>query len=87
MINNTPEYLILRCECKSPDHLVSFEKPKDEDDLLVISVNLNQYNKFWRRLILGIRYIFGFDSENSHWDVVLLDKQEQNRIINFLTKE
>lgn len=81
------EYLILRCDCKTPDHLVSFEKPKDEDGLLVISVNLNQYNRFWRRVVLGIKYIFNFSSDNSHWDTVLLDKQEQKKIINFLNKE
>lgn len=83
----TEEYLILRCDCKTPDHLVSFEKPKDEDGLLVISVNMNQYNKFWRRFVLGIKYIFNLHSDNSHWDTVLLDKQEQTKIINFLNKE
>ena len=53
----------LDCDCMNIDHLLEFsyfddETQEDPEDMLYFSSGLNADVPFWRRVYLGVRYIF-----------------------------
>jgi hypothetical protein len=84
---------IFICECHSTEHqmLVSYiegEQHEDwvEEDLLTFEVHLGNYKSFWKRAWAGIKYIFGHTSRYGHWDSILFNPNDCERMIEFLEK-
>ena len=55
--------LILECECGNPEHLLVFDYYKDEEedpfrDEINVSFTSNYYEPFWKRVKIGLKYIF-----------------------------
>lgn len=79
---------ILICECCSNEHqlIIVYIPGDDESDFDSISfeIHLNPSFRFWRRLINGIKYIFGFKSSYGDWDNFLVKYDDCDRLINKL---
>lgn len=73
------------CECQSEEHVfrLAFD-PKEGD--LYLSVYLHQHKSFWRRVVTGIKYIFGTSENFGHWDCVLLDRAEARKFRDLCDK-
>jgi len=50
------------CCCKFPEHALIFAY-YDSVNILEVAVHLNPNKSFWKRLLIGIKYIFGKSSE------------------------
>ena len=53
--------LIINCACQNPDHLLVFDYYEDENafwDDVSVSFTSKYYENFWKRLRIGLRYIF-----------------------------
>lgn len=66
------------CGCGSDEHTLRFiyigtdgGKYDDMPDLYT-SVFLNDYRSFFKRLLVGIKYIFGYKCKYGHWDTFTL---------------
>ena len=68
---------IFICECNSPEHqfLITFE-----DSYFVITPYLSPYLNFFKRLILGIKYIFGYKSSYGAFDSIMLSKKRAEQL-------
>ena len=56
------------CSCGGDEHTIKFTLCKDPDDFCIyVSVFLDQYNPLWKRIWLGIKYIFGYKSRYGHF--------------------
>lgn len=72
----------IECDCYSPDHTMRFTKIKEEN-ILYVTVHLSNYS-FWKRLVFGARYIFGYTSRYGHFDEFLINDKEKQKLINIL---
>lgn len=76
----------IECNCSCHEHsmrFVWFDEPDEKE--MYMSVFLNQAG-FWRRLWLGIKYIFGFKCKYGHFDEVLLTYPEIKQLYDLCEK-
>ena len=69
------------CRCGSSEHTLRFTLDKGPDDPgIYTSIFLNDWKSFWKRLIMGIKYIFGYKSRCGHWDCWLMKRGDVERL-------
>lgn len=75
-----------KCVCESNEHTVMFELDRFDPlyTELSISIFLNQYRGFFRRLLIAVKYLFGYKCKYGHWDCVLLKSEDTDRLIKLL---
>lgn len=79
--------LHLDCACNANEHLICFTHyHNDEDREIYLSTFLNHYDRWYRRLWRGIKYIFGFKSRYGHFDETIIGPKEAKVLIEFLKK-
>lgn len=67
------------CSCSSFDHNVRFEVD-EEMGHISISVPLNHWLPWWKRLILAVKYVFKRTERYGHYDTVMLNPHDYDRI-------
>lgn len=70
------EEVTIDCACHHPDHLLRISIV---DGDLILSVRLNQYYPWYKRIYLAILYIFGY-SIKSQYDEIILNKSGQHKL-------
>lgn len=70
------------CKCGSLEHQVIFQFDPDPgyNDMMYINVHLNPDRPWYRRIGLAIKYIFGYKSSYGHYNEVVLDRAQVERI-------
>jgi len=69
----------LECSCTSARHMLRFildDGSSDDCPEIYVEFQLNRPRSFWRRIWIGITYIFGYRCRFNHWDEVLLLKDQ-----------
>jgi len=62
------------CDCFSDEHTLRFQymysknEQKIKQHEIYTSVFLNNYNGFFKRLWIAIKYVFGYKCKYGHWD-------------------
>lgn len=75
------------CSCASPEHTLRFVLDLDpEDPGIHTEVYLGSYPWGWKRLWVGIRYIFGYKSKYGAWDCFLLKPEDAPRLRSLLDR-
>jgi hypothetical protein len=76
------------CECHSPDHVLQFShmKDMDGDEICWTQVQLHQHRSFWQRLVVVIRYLFGYQCRYGHWDCTAIDIKQGKLLRDYLTR-
>ena len=69
------------CACGSSEHTLRFTLDK-EDKEIYTDVYLNQYRAWYMRLLVGIKYIFGYKCKYGHWDNWILYEPDIIRLRN-----
>jgi hypothetical protein len=72
----------IECACYSPEHTMKFTKIKEEN-IVYVTVHLSSHS-FFQRLVVAIRYIFGYSSRYGHFDEFLLDGTQKQKLIEIL---
>jgi len=75
------------CDCESPEHSFRFFVSSIDSDTkpkLHLEVYLNQYRSFFKRMFVGIKYIFGYRSQYGHWDITTLSEDDVQRLFVFI---
>ena len=67
------ETRVIKCSCYSPEHciLVTFNQEEKE-------VYFNYFletQKWYKRILIGIKYIFGFRSKFGHFGEIIIDEK------------
>jgi len=73
------------CECLSHKHLVKFVLD-DEDNFLSVIVNLNNWLPWYKRILVGIKYILGLPTNYHEFDEVILQQKDIQRLQEILTE-
>ena len=95
---NYDESEIFICNCSDISHNIVFQlwdfgkdnkslwRPASSNCELSIHVFLNDYPYFWKRVWLGIKYIFGYKSKFGYYDTVSFRYEDATRIKAILDK-
>jgi hypothetical protein len=73
---------ILICQCHSLEHQYSFYYSKDEG--LYCEPHLSTILSFYNRLIIGIKYIFGYKTKSGAWDEFLFKKEDLKKLEQYI---
>ena len=73
------------CTCHSLEHQVIFWKDNDDGEVY-INVHLSKHG-FFRRLVHGIKYIFGYSSRYGNWDEFIFKPEDLKKLKEFLDEE
>jgi hypothetical protein len=88
-MNMNDNGLFLRCTCHSLDHLIHVESADEpgSPDVVSMSVSLNHYKPWYRRLLAAVKYVFkiGSESGDSHYDCTILDVDQAKTLRDLLT--
>lgn len=77
------------CECNNTEHQLIFSYDKDWEEVFV-SIHLNPEYKIWKRIWMGIKYIFGYRSCYGHFDEFIFKKEDADKlqsVVNFLKND
>lgn len=87
-MSNGIEKEVLICDCFSTEHQFVFTYCKgeyeNEFDDLSIEIRLVHRFGFWKRIVVGIKYIFGYRSRFGDWDCFDFDHENCDKLINAL---
>lgn len=72
--------ILFECRCHSPEHDLKFVL--DEEDLYVYVLLLPQ--NFFKRLVNGIRYIFGYSCRYGYFDEFVMNPKDIDLFISML---
>lgn len=96
--NYTDSELFL-CECGSAEHQIIFqtydfsegmtpetltEWPVEERQAFSITIFLNQYRGFFKRLWVAIKYLFGYKCRYGDFDTIMLGTEDAERMVKSL---
>jgi len=73
------------CACGSSEHTLRFILNK-EDKEIYTDIYLNQWRPIYKRIWVGIKYIFGYKSKYGEWDSWILRPEDTKRLIALLNK-
>jgi hypothetical protein len=85
---------ILICECYSTEHQMVVNYSEDEysdgtkNNMVYIHTHLNK-KPFWKRIIYGIKYIFGYKCRYGAFDEFIVNPKDADKIqeiVNYLKK-
>jgi len=71
----------IECDCTSAEHTIRFAL--DDDDVyphIYVTVQLSRSCRFWRKLWLAVRYVFGYECKFGHWDETMLTGLEVQKL-------
>lgn len=73
------ETKVIFCACHNKEHQLVFEK-NEEDGLVYAEMHLTKL-RFWKRMVLGVKYIFGYQSRYGAFDEIIFDKNHSSDFI------
>jgi hypothetical protein len=89
MINLADNELLLRCSCHSSEHVAwLIHEPDDsrDDDSWYLSVTLDHF-PFWKRLRIGLRYVFApLSLKYGMTAELVLRSEDVDRLAAFISK-
>ena len=77
---------IFICDCEDIEHQLVVSRDVDEKEL-TLSIHLSQYQNFFQRIWVAIKYVFGKKSIYGAWDVIILNEKKMIKLKNLIEKE
>jgi hypothetical protein len=78
------EEIIFICDCHSFEHQIIFWE--DEDNELHLMIHLSKKHSFFKRIIVAIKYIFGYTSIYGEWDSFIFQEKDKKKLFEYLKK-
>ena len=72
------------CACYSDEHTLKFVYDKKEQEIYT-SVFLYDYHRWYQRLWIAIKYLFGYKCKYGHWDTFLMRPEDLDRFIDMFS--
>ena len=73
------------CVCHSDEHTLRFIYDEDDNEFYT-TIFLNQYRNLFKRILIAIKYIFGYKCKYGHWDCWVLKYEDIDRMKKLLDK-
>ena len=82
-IQNQINYFECQCECAN--HTLRFIYDSKYNELYT-EIQLYQYKNIFQRILLAIKYVFGYSCKYGHWDTWMLKPEDCTKLIKLLNK-
>jgi len=76
-------YLYVECECRSPEHVIRLNYDDYYGDLSIFT-QMNHDRPWWKRVWVGIKYMFGKGNKDWHCTDTMIWNDETTKLIKFL---
>jgi hypothetical protein len=73
------EHHYFECKCNSDEHTFKFEYFSSDGELY-LSVFLNDWEPWYKRVWKAVKYVFGYKCKYGHWDTTVLDTDTTTRL-------
>lgn len=73
------------CQCSDFNHTIRFSLDRLDGDVWV-DVRLNAYEPWYKRIWLGIKYVFGRPVAYGHYDVTMLKEEDYDRLRDLMNR-
>lgn len=74
-----------QCDCSSQEHTIGIDFDTVEKEV-ALHVQLFQYHSFFKRVVLAVRYIFGYQCKYGHWDTTLMNEEKFMDLYNLMSR-
>ena len=74
------------CDCHSVEHITRFSYYEKDPHEIYLETHLTNYNNFWKRVWVAIKYIFGYRSKYGDFDCMILSPTSVNYMISEFNK-
>jgi len=81
LTNYNIEYM--ECRCMSTEHIVKFHLDLDDGDLC-LDFHLSNYQNWYKRAWVAIKYVFGYKSKYGDFDEIILKDEDVDRLMELL---
>lgn len=75
------------CQCANTEHQLIFSYfPDDNENEVYVSVHLSP-DRFWKRLVNAVKYLFGYRSKYGDFDEFIFRNQDADKlqsVVNYL---
>jgi hypothetical protein len=87
---------ILLCECHSDENqMLLFYNETEFDNghksnMCYAHVHLTTHKSFWKRLVHGVKYVFGYKSKYGAWDEFIFNSNDADKLqelVDYLKKQ
>lgn len=75
----------IECACSSTEHTLRFTFDP-EDGTVYVHVFLESDYRWYKRLLVAVKYIFGYKCKYGHWDETLIVPEEAKRLSDMLMR-
>jgi len=79
------EFHYFTCMCGDAEHTLRFVYVPEYGDLNT-EVYLRQYRRWYKRLWLAIKYVFGYQSKYGAFDCTMLQREEYDKLRDLLNR-
>ena len=76
---------IFICDCHSLEHIFCFWHDTDDNEVY-LQTHLTNYDGFFKRLWIGIKYAFGYKSRYGHFDCTIVRPEDLQKLKDYLNK-
>lgn len=73
------------CECHSPDHVIGMSFDAEEKEV-TLHTQLAQHNNIFKRIVLAVKYVFGYSPQYGHWDTTMMNEEKFMDLYNLMTR-
>jgi len=89
------ENMLVQCTCGDDDHIMiwkmddnlyDYDKDPNNPPEFFIGYHLNHHKRLWDRIIISIKYIFGFKSKFGHFGECVLNIEDSVKLTEFIEK-
>jgi hypothetical protein len=79
IIKHKENNILLICDCSSLEHQIVFRYEVD-DNMVFANIHLVK-KSFFKRIVLGVKYIFGYSCKYGHFEEFILKREHAWRLI------
>jgi len=77
--------LYCSCQCSDFNHTIRFNLDEDDGDIW-LETRLNAYEPWWKRIWIGIKYVFGRPPVYGHYDCTLLRAEDYDTLMRMFSR-
>ena len=87
---------VLICECHSDEHqmLIFYNEEEytngQKYNMCYAHVHLTTYESFWKRVVHGVKFMFGYKSKYGAWDEFIFNPSDADKLqelVDYLKKQ
>ena len=78
----------VECDCACDEHRIVFmREPNDTWIDMYVTVYLNHYRKWYKRIYIAIKYVFGYKCKYGDFDCTMLNKKDTQELGEWLINQ